>query len=177
MQALATTADLTIRNLPGSVAGLEAASAAVRDAAGAPISRETGTVTVMGTSRPWLLLPGPVQSVSAVTIDGEPVTDYQSWPHGLFRLNGWESCGGPAVVKVTMTYGFDPVPADIVALVCDLAALDSTGPTDPRLKTVTVDDATITNADAAMSVMQLPARTREALRARFSGGLSAVTGR
>lgn len=176
MDNLASLADLRKRSLPGTSLDVAAATAAVRDAAGVPISQQTGTLTVMGSRDPWLKLPPPVTAVSAVTIDGEPVSDFKTFPHALYRAEGWQADSAPSVVAVSLTYGYAEVPADVVQLVCDLAAISSQGPKDPRVTSVRVDDAQVSYDPATASLLTIPERTRADLRIRFGGGASFVTG-
>lgn len=170
MQPLVSAADLAA--LPQDVTvsddAIAAATAAVRDAAGCAISRETVTVRIMGGGGTWLPLPMPA-SVSSVTIDGEPVTDFVTWPDRLWRATGWGRF--PTVVSVSGSFGHDPVPADVVRLVLDLARLmDSAVASDPLVESESVDDYRATYAQPdGVSLAEIPERTRAALRRRFLG--------
>ncbi len=174
MEPLATYDDLSARDIPSTSrtdADLASASAAVREAAGSPISQVTATARALGGRGQWLHLPGPVVAVTAVTIDGETVTDSTAFPHALFRRCGWGEVG--SVVTVTGTFGLAEVPADIVSLVCDMVAMASGDIVDPRVSQETIDDYRVTyRDDAGASVFELPKRTRDALFARFSGGVA-----
>src|SRR5690606_10556728 len=102
---------------------LASASAAIRDAAGVPISRTTATITLATPAGRRLDLPPPVQSVDSVAIDGGPVTDWSLVDNSLWRVRPWTRPGGiPKPVTVTLTFGLSEVPADIVDLVCNLVA-------------------------------------------------------
>jgi hypothetical protein len=193
LSALATVADLVARGVDTSNgtradAFLAAASAAVRAAAGHPISRVTSTVRLLGRTGPWLPLPaGPVTAVAAVLLDGTAVTDWTLYPDDrLFRPTGaWiTTVGLPSIVTVTQTHGYLDVDEDIVDLVCGLAAgalaAAAAGGYDPGIgvQSVRVDDASetyVTGADARAGHMELPQSTRDALAARF-GGSSFVVG-
>lgn len=175
MDPLATYDDLSARDIPSTSrtdADLASASAAVREAAGSPISQVTATARALGGCGQWLHLPGPVVAVTAVTIDDETVTDSTTFPHALFRRCGWGDVG--SVVTVTGTFGLAVVPADIVSLVCDMVAMASAGDlVDPRVSQESIDDYRVTyRDDAGVSVFELPKRTRDALYARFSGGVA-----
>jgi len=174
MDPLVTAQDFTNRQLdPPSPAAVAAASAAVRDAAGAPISAVTATVTLPGTRERWLPIPGPATAVTAVAIDGEAVTDHRVWPNALWRECGWGASHLP--VTVALTFGL-AVPDDIKQLVCELAIMASTADAiDPRLESETIDDYQVRYTAGTVSSIELPERTRELLRARFSGS-AVVTG-
>src|SRR5690625_2973049 len=102
---------------------LAVASASVRDAAGCPISQVTSTVWLAGQRDARLPLPGPpVTAVDTVRLDDAEVGGWRlSRPRAsLYRAAGW---GGEASeVEVTYTHGLPEVPADIIALVCRIAA-------------------------------------------------------
>lgn len=160
---------------------LAAASDAVRDAAGSPISLATSTVKVGAPSGQWLQLPAqPVRSVSAVSIDGVAVTDWALIDGALYRAAGW-SCL-PAVVEITFTSGFDPVPADVIDLVCQFAIaglLTANDGARTGLAYESIDDYRVgyqQGGEATASAMEVPARTRQMLRSRFGVGGSYVTG-
>lgn len=187
LDPLATTADLEARGIPTSDtdrvdAALAAASEAVREAAGCPITRTTSTVTVYPGCDATTALPGgPVRSVASVTVRGVAVAagrwslvDGHLW--APYTLNAVP----PGGVEVTYDHGYDECPADIVELVCNLAGASilSSEPRDPRVASEAIDDsrtAWATGADATVSIMELPERTRQMLRRRFGGGVY-VTG-
>lgn len=185
---LATTADLTTLGVDVSDAALaalalDAASAAVRDAAGSVISQVTATYDLQGNRSQWLdLSASPTVDVASVAIDDVPVTDYRLISGSLFRADGWGACL-PTVVTVTATHGYAEVPADIKLLVCELAAAGMNAARDgievkTRMQSEGIDDynvSFITGAEAMASVMDLPERNRARLRNRFGGGVY-VTG-
>ncbi|MGI5347049.1 hypothetical protein ACQEU8_02500 [Streptomyces sp. CA-250714] len=129
LSPLATVADMEARGVTISPAEtavantfLATASATVREAAKASISRATSTITLPGTANQYLPLPSqPVAAVSGVKLDGEAVSDWQLSYGALWRSCGWRRCE-PSEVEVTYTHGLPEVPADIVDLVCRLAA-------------------------------------------------------
>lgn len=191
LASLATTGDLSDRGIDVSdptlaEAMLDVASATVRNAAASPISETVSTVVLYAWGDSLLQLPGlPVQSVATVEIDGEATTDYRFVGTALWRAGGWGSSNEPADVEVTMTHGLPTIPADIVDLVCNLAAagqaeaasMAAGGAFDPRVVVESIDDYRVQyaeGADAVASVFDLPEGTRARLRARFGGGASVV---
>lgn len=197
LAALATTLDVAKRGVTIEAGErdllstyLDVASAAVRQAAGTPISRATSTVELEGSWRQWLHLPGPpVVSVSDVTLDGTALvadTDYVLRNSQLWRLNGWQSftTWAPSLVSVTQVHGLLTVPADIVDLVCRLAATalvawrsDPSGSglaTQGNVRQLTLADYSVTYAASGqITEMTLPDQLRAQLAARF--GNNAVT--
>ncbi len=175
--ALRADFEAACRPVPDGIdSALEAASDAVRAAAGVPIARTSSTVRVLGGPSRLLSLPGPVVSVDEVIVDGSPVTDYRVWPDGLRRACGWGH--DLSEVEVTMTFGYDPVPADIVELVCELAslALAREAAPDPSVqsRSESLDDyrGSVTYETGGGFTSELvPAATRRSLRERFSGGV------
>lgn len=178
---LVTQADMAERDLfEGAdypVGALAAVSTAIREAAGSPITETTATICVPGSVTSWLDLPGPVRNVSAVTFGDTVLTadDFRVWPDRLWRAEGW---GGPDIpVTITYTLGLPEVPADIAHLACELVAMMASGSIDHRVSSEGVDDYRVTYRDGAVTALDLPQRTRDALRARFSGGVSSVGSR
>lgn len=161
---------------------LDVASTAVREAAGTPISTTTSTVTVEGEAGQWLRLPGaPVSSVATVKLDGVTVTDWRLRSGMLWRAAGWTGCDGPSEVEVTYTHGLPSVPADIIDLVCRMAAAalvsyraQEDGSGLAAGKTVTSErlgDWAVTYAtDGRITEMELSTSWTERLAARFGGG-------
>lgn len=199
LAALATVADLVgfgvdASNGTRAAKALDAASAAVRDAAGHPISSVTSTVQLVGRSSRWLHLPaGPVTAVSTVLVDGAAVTDWRLFPGGRLLRDCGTWTGGhllrggatwavaETIVTVTYTHG-STVDADIVALVCALAASAMAAASegfDPQIgvQSVRVDDASetyVTGAAARVSPVEIPEAQRLALAVRFGGGAHVV---
>lgn len=186
LASLAVTADLSARGIPttdtaGVAALLAAAQAAVRDAAGCAISKETSTVTLSTEASNRLELPSrPVHSVAAVSLDGEALTvgtDVLLRGSALWLVDGpWQRRGAvPGEVVVTFTHGLETVPADIVDLVCSLvagglAAKAAGYEAHTGVQYESTDDYRVgylTGDDAVASVMELPERTKRSLRKRF----------
>jgi hypothetical protein len=166
-------------------AKLDAASDAVRDAAGSPITQAESTVRIVAAGcGSWLDLPGkPVVSVSSVTIEGEPVTGWRLLGSRLYRAGEWAH-GGPVEVQVTMVHGFAEAPADVVALVCDFAIAALLNESGARAGVTSqgysIDDYRENLAfdqcpHGTSSVIEIPAGTRAMLRQRF-GAAAFVTG-
>lgn len=191
LDPLATVADLEARGLTVApeetdLVGtfLAEASAAVREAAGVPISQTTSTVDLEGPDdSPWLTLPGPpIQSVAAVEIDGQAVTDWRLRSHRLWRAGGWSSGSGPSEVVVIQTHGLPEVQADIVGLVCRIAAAvlvahraepDGEGLAAKDVRSERIGDYAVQYGDGGrITEIELPEYLREQLAARFGGGLS-----
>lgn len=70
----------------------------------------TDTISLVGTTESWLPLPErPVTEVSSVTIDGQPIDDWQLHGSRLWRSDGWAaSAYEPSTVEVTYTHGYPP---------------------------------------------------------------------
>lgn len=195
LEPLATVADLVALGLAVDDAEtaivqtyLAVASAAVREAAGTPISQTTSTVTLEGEADQRLRLPGsPVTAVTVVELDGVALTDWRLRSDRLWRHGGWTACDGPSEVEVTYTHGLPEVPADIVDLVGRLVAgaLSSYRAEDggASLGTQVVtserigDYAVTYGGDGLATDMELPAYLRERLAARFGGGISLMRSR
>jgi hypothetical protein len=195
LAALATVADLTARGLTvdateTAIVGvyLDVSSTAVREAAGVPISQTTSTVTVEGEPGQWLRLPGPpVTAVTTVLLDGVAVTDWKLRSSSLWRELGWSPTCEPSEVTVTQTHGLPTVPADIVDLVCRIAAAalvsyraeaGGTGLAAQDVRAERIGDYSVTYGDGGLiTEMELPDYLRERLAARFGGGLAVVRSR
>lgn len=194
LAALATLADLANRGLtvePGeettvATTYLDVASTAVREAAGVPISQGTSTVALDGPVSQWLTLPGPpIISVASVAIDGEAITDWRLRAHRLWRPAGWSPGCGPSDVEVVQTHGLDPVPSDIVDLVCRITATaladyradpEGAGLAAGDIRAERIGDYSVTYGDSGLiTTMELPDYLRERLAARFGGGATLVT--
>lgn len=180
---LATVADLAARGVPvtadeTSIVGiyLETASAIVRDAAASPISATTSTITLEGGGARMRLPGQPVTAVSAVSVDGVAVTDYRLVSGALTRPCGFRE---GSAVEVTYTHGLPTVPADIVDLVCRMAAQALVkfreSPTESLASKPVVQerigDYSVTYAyELTYSDMELPKYLRARLAARFGAG-------
>jgi hypothetical protein len=192
LSPLATTDDLVARGIDVTDAALadtmlDVASATLRGAAGSPISETTSTVSLVAWGA-WdrLRLPGPpVTSVSAVELDGKDITAAVIVDGDrLWNWGGWGAWLCPARVEVTYTHGLREVPADIADLVCSFAAAGmhaaSEGGYAARSGVIAerIDDYSVQyaqGADAVANVMEVPARTRAMLRARFGASAGTVT--
>ncbi|MFI2431985.1 hypothetical protein [Streptomyces sp. NPDC018693] len=197
LAALATTADLAARGLTVEAGTettvattyLDVASTAVREAAGVPISQTTSTVSLEGPASQWLTLPGlPIISVASVSIDGEAVTDWRLRSHRLWRACGWSPGCEPSDVEVVQTHGLDPVPSDIVDLVCQMTATaladyradpDGTaGMGAGDIRSERIGDYAVTyGSHGLITSMELPDYLCERLAARFGGGVAVVKSR
>lgn len=190
---LATTDDLDARTITWDDQALAetylaVASAAVRDAAGVPISQTTSTVSLFGDGGQWLRLPGPpVVSVASVTLDGEALDDWALVDGFAFRPCGWTVCGPlPVPAVVTYTHGLADVPADVVDLVCRMAASaillaeggeGGSGLVVDRVVSERLGDYAVTYDKASGTTeMELAAFTRDRLRSRFGGTSAAMVG-
>jgi hypothetical protein len=187
---LATVADLTARGVvvapteESAVATfLDVASAAVRAAAGSQISESTDTVTLAGPRDTRLTLPaGPVSAVESVLLNGVPVTDFAARSGALSRCEGWAP-EPDSEVTVTYTHGFPVVPADIVELVCRMAASalveyrsdPASALTMRQVQSERAGEYSVsyTNAQLA-SAYEVPEYLRARLAARFGGGSAVV---
>ena len=101
---------------------LDAASALVRGYCRWSITRDTDAVwTLDGQGGRLLALPTlHLVDVRAVVVRGKPVTDAEPAEAGmLYRRAGWPR--GFGAIEVRAAHGYDPVPRDIVAVVCSLA--------------------------------------------------------
>lgn len=191
MTALATTDDLTVRGISfpsvsRAEALLESVSAAIRDAAGCQISEQTSTITMWTEPSRRIELPSrPVTSVTSVLLDGAEITDWKLRGSSLWREIPWQCRGAiPSELTVTFTHGYTTVPEDIVHLTCMLTAAALNAATDGfaghrGLSGETIDDyqaSYTTGADEVIDPIELPQRTRDMLRRRFSGGGAVVMG-
>lgn len=183
LQPLATTGDLSARGFDVSneaLAGvlLAQVSAAVREAAGVPISRVTAELTFPGTREQFLHLHvSPIVSVTDVTLDGATVTDWKIRDGRLWRAAGWGDQHRD--VAATVTHGYDPIPADIVGLVCSFvgaglitAADEGALVGDRRVSYERIDDSQTgfkSGDEEIIDVTELPERVARSLRARFQG--------
>ncbi len=194
LNPLATVADLTDKGIDTSDSDrvnsfLAAAQAAVRDAAGVPITRETFTVTIPGTRSEWLALPGqPVTDVTDVVVDDVSVTGWKLVGGSLWNCAGWQArCGEPSTVTLTITGGLDPVPADIVDLVCAITGLalnlsqDRGYASRGDLIGLRIDDYMEqyerTDTTRTAGPIELPPVTRQRLRSRFGGNVVVLRSR
>lgn len=171
---------------------IRSASAAVCNAAGAPIIQSTSTVTLTAFDGQLLRLPGlPIQAVISVAdASGAVITDWVPASAGVYRRSGWglsdaPGMDGPQQITVTYTHGFATVPDDIAELVVSvvIAGLEAfrsgdLGLNNGRVSSVGIDDykeAYATGLDVeSVTPMTLPSRTRHWLAARFGNGSQVV---
>ena len=163
---------------------LASVSYAVRTAAGQPISKGTYTVDMPSEASRKLDLPSrPVLSVDSVLLDGKEIDDWKLFGNALYREGMWHIPGRiPRLVTVTLTSGYDPVPPDIVRLVCAFTAAglvqdENGGPGAHRdMAYERIDDGQVgyrQGTDEVVDATELPKETRDMLRARFgSPGIS-----
>ncbi|MEV1006126.1 hypothetical protein [Streptomyces sp. NPDC049881] len=195
LSPLASVADMAAAGVPVApeeearvTHWLTVASAAVREAAGCPISQTTSTLSVEGPPTAWLTLPGPpVTAVSAVEVDGTPATDWRLRSGQLWRRSGWCAGDPPTEVTVTYTHGLPDVPADIIELVCRMAAAalvawrgapDGAGLAAGDVRSERLGDYSVTYGDDGLiTEMELPDYLRERLAARFGGGVTLLRSR
>ncbi|MFF8473886.1 hypothetical protein [Streptomyces sp. NPDC015414] len=192
LSPLATIADLEARGVTVAESEsdfvnvcLDTASAIVREAAGAPITETTSTITLEGDRVQRLRLPGPpVRSVSEVRLDGTlvPATDWKLASGTLYRGSGWQPGPEPCDVEVTYVHGLAIVPADLVDLVCRMAgqalmkfrdAPDAYG-SKPIVQERIGDYSATYAYELTYSDMELPKYLRARLAARFGGGARGV---
>lgn len=186
---LATVADLTARGVTIDPADedvaatfLAVASAAIREAAGVPIAPQVES-TVSGLFADdslWLTLPGPpVVSVSSVSVDGAPVTDWTLRNGRIRRAAGWNGD-----VTATYTHGLPSPPADLVDLTCRLALAGFNASQNGSLAASNVwqerigDYFVMYRQDSgSTSEMDLPSGLRARIAARFGGGANILVSR
>ena len=177
MDTLATVKDLDsygIEYADEKLAGklLESVSAAVRDAAGCPITRGEYTVTIPGETSRRLDLPmRPVISVSRVLMDGEETGDWKLLGNALYRESLWSLPNMvPRSITVTMLAGYDPIPPDIVRLVCSMVAAGLVQQSNGDESYTRIDDVQIgyrQGDSEIIDALELPEGTKRALRNRF----------
>ncbi len=179
---LASVSDLSARKVavPAGIDAnktLLAASAAIRDAAGTAITRTTTTLRLLPTGGTWLdLYVSPVRAVTRVARNGDVIDDWELLDGRLWRSAGWYRLGsGMGVVEVDVDFGYDQAPDDIIDLCCSLAAAAFAAMADGYdpgrgLSAVSIDDyreSFTRGDDEVVNPLELPERTRTALRRRF----------
>lgn len=114
LPALATQADATEYGYPTiGDAWFARASVRVRRFLGQEITQSTSAAKLSG-SGPWLLPQRPVVSVASVVDADSVAVEYE--------LDGqWLSATAEGPLTVTYTHGFDPVPDELIELVCAIA--------------------------------------------------------
>ncbi len=101
---------------------LDAASETVRGYCNQRLDRVyDDTVELAGGDREVLLLPElPVETVTTVLVDGDPVTEFTFDRQGVLVRDDGEPWTG--IVTVTYTHGYDPIPSDAAGVVLQLAS-------------------------------------------------------
>jgi hypothetical protein len=165
---------------------LDAVSAAVRDAAGTPITEIATTVTIPTECSHRIELPSrPVTGVTSVTLDGQPVTGWRLVGSSLWLDRLWRTPNTPpGLLTCEYTSGYSETPPDIEKLVATFVAAglyeyrDGIG-SRRGLSSVGIDDFRETytrGEDEIIDMTQLPASTRRMLRERFSSDGFTVVG-
>lgn len=168
---------------------IASASSAITAAAGVGILVGTSTIEVLGMNERLLNLPGaPVRRIDEILVDGELVDpdSYRATSVGAYRARGW-ACGRDLpTLTITYFHGYDETPRDIQTLCVSMviAGLIATreGGWDlqnGRMSSIGVDDyresyATSGEGIEQVTPMDLPERTRKALRKRFGGSVAVV---
>lgn len=133
---------------------LASASARIRRAAGQQITRTTSTVRLTSW-RGHVVLPSPpvtaVTQVQQVNRDGSTTTVTGWLWDGYDRVTG--VCGD---VIVTYTHGYDPIPDELLDLVCSVAARLGTTPSgggmEAGIRSESIDDYSVTYAAESLTV-------------------------
>lgn len=197
MDPLADLDDVESRGvtIPDGVDGvglLDAASSAVREAAGCPISQVTSTVDLTLDDYTWIDLPGgPVTAVASLSIEGVSIAT-STLTAGRWSA-GWRKVGDalllncvpfclPATATVTYTHGFAFIPADIVDLVCGMVSIAANQGADygsvGRETSVRLGDFSesqkVPAGAESPSPLALPDSVRQRLRARFGTSVAVV---
>ena len=134
---------------------LARASARIRRAAGQQISQTTSTVRLTAW-RGHVTLPSPpisaVSEVLRVLYDGTTET-YEGWLFdGHNRIN--RVCSGDVIV--TFTHGFNPIPDELLELVCSVAsrlgATPDGGGMEAGIRSESIDDYSVTYAAESLQM-------------------------
>lgn len=168
---------------------IASASSAITSAAGVGILAATSTIEVLGVNERLLNLPGaPVRRIDEVLADGDIVDpdSYRVTTAGAYRARGW-ACGRDLpTLKVTYFHGYDEIPRDIQTLCASMVIAGLIASREGgwdlqngRMSSIGVDDyreayATSGEGIEQVTPMDLPERTRKALRKRFSGAVAVV---
>lgn len=165
------------------------ASSAITSAAGTGILSATSTVEVLGLEEQLLNLPGtPIRRVEEILADGDLIhpDSYRVTGNGIYRAQGWACGRNLPLLRVTYFHGFDEVPKDIQTLcasmvIAGLIAAREGGwdLQNGRTSSIGIDDyregyATSGEGIEQVTPMDLPKRTRDALRQRFGGAVAVL---
>jgi hypothetical protein len=153
--SLAATSDLEVRtgqtfDYGQAEAVLLDVSARVRNYTGCDFAQHTSTVTVDVCGGVATVPHGPVISITSVTVDGTALTvdvDY-TWESGR-KIDVPGVYGEAVIVEV---WGYADVPADVVAVVCQMAARALGSPsTDAGITSESLGSYSVTQGSAAGS--------------------------
>lgn len=192
MTALATLPDLELmmeRTIEGDESRralrlLETASERVRTFTGRRFEQSTETKRLRVRNARVRLPQGPVTAVSAVEDTNGNALTY-TWQAGQIvdlcanPLNSWEIepyRRGLRWVDVTYTHGWESIPADIVGIVCEVAAAAFSQPIEAAgIQSETLGDYTVTTSTTIPSGVRLTQQQRDALAPyQMVGGTIAV---
>lgn len=146
---------------------------------GVEFTSATRTVTErLPRSREWLALPGPITSVTSVTVDGDALTavdDFEVTDRGIVCPGGF----GPAAdlttaadwcsVVVVYVGGFTTIPTELATWGKYLGMLAYAGPR-PGVRSTTVGGFSESYTDGAAASVGLPADVLKSLRAKYGTG-------
>lgn len=98
-------------------------SAYVETKTGLAFTPRTATIRLPSSGGLELHFPlRPVRAVTAASIDGVPVTDFQLTAAGtIYRARSWRTAYAPQTLLLTVDYGMASTPADIQGVVLELA--------------------------------------------------------
>lgn len=131
---------------------LEDASAVVRGYTGQHFSRVVDDVATVAVNRGQLVLPQrPADKPSLIArVDGSGYYPAGAWWWGgvgvvefgtpSWLANGPSSGSAPQAVTVTYSHGFEEIPADVVAVVCQMVARVIDGGDTHGLRSESIDD-------------------------------------
>ncbi|GAA1513784.1 hypothetical protein [Brevibacterium permense] len=168
---------------------IESASSAITSAAGTGILAETSAIEVLGLNERLLNLPGaPIRRVDEIRADGELIdpNTYRVASNGVYRAQGWACGAALPTLRITYFHGFDVTPKDIQTLCASMVIAGLIASREGgwdlqngRMSSMGVDDyreAYATSGEGVEQVtpMDLPERTRKALRKRFGGSVAVV---
>ncbi|GAB2951938.1 hypothetical protein GCM10027280_45400 [Micromonospora polyrhachis] len=138
------------------------------------------SITLLGDTGSWLWLPQrPVTAVTSVTLDGEPISDWQRFGSRLWRAGGWAAGAyRPSTVAVVYSHGYAPdaqglqlARGAVLAVVRDWAANPSAA------TSLKIDDYAETYS-AIAARFEASTHLRTALRRQYGqrGGLAKIGG-
>lgn len=168
---------------------IASASSAITSAAGTGIIAATSTIEVLGLEERLLNLPGaPIRRVDEVLADGTGIdpTTYRVTSNGIFRAQGWAYGRDLPTLRITYFHGFDEVPKDIQTLCASMVIAGLIASREGgwdlqngRMSSIGIDDyregyATSGEGIEQVTPMDLPKRTRDALRKRFGGAVAVL---